>query len=86
MERHKSTSLFLARWLENHPKVVKVMHPGLPSHPQHEIAKKQSCGHSGVFSFDHCGNLENSTKFLHALRVIHLANSLGGVESLAGAP
>lgn len=86
MERHKKTSLLLATYLENHPKVTKVMHPGLLSHPQHEIAKKQSSGHSGVFSFDHCGDLENSRKFLKSLKVFTLADSLGGLESLAGAP
>ncbi|CAG9796476.1 unnamed protein product [Diatraea saccharalis] len=86
MERHMTSALFIAKWLETHPKIIKVMHPGLPSHPQHELMMKQSRGHSGVFSFDHCGNLENSTKFLLALKVITLADSLGGVESLAGSP
>lgn len=59
---------------------------GLSSHPQHEIAKKQMTGHSGVFSFRHSGDLKESRKFLSSLKIFTLAESLGGYESLAELP
>lgn len=86
MEHHKKSSLIIANWLEKHPKIVEVLHPGLPTHPQHEIAKKQMTGHSGVFSFKHSGGLKESRKFLSSLKVFTLAESLGGYESLAELP
>ncbi|KAM3967509.1 cystathionine gamma-lyase [Aphomia sociella] len=86
MERHRQSAVTIAKWLQQHPKVVEVLHPGLPTHPQHEIAKKQTSGHSGVFSFKHSGGLEESKKFLTALNVFILAESLGGYESLAELP
>lgn len=86
MERHKSNSLAVAKFLEKHPKVERVLHPGLPSHPQHELAKKQSFGHSGIMSFYIKGGLEESSKFLKSLKVFILAESLGGYESLAELP
>ncbi|OWR47951.1 cystathionine gamma-lyase [Danaus plexippus plexippus] len=86
MEHHKKSSLKIAEWLLKHPKVVEVMHPGLPSHPQHEIARRQSTGHSGVFSFRHSGGLQESRKFFSAIKVFILAESLGGYESLAELP
>ncbi|CAK1602242.1 unnamed protein product [Parnassius mnemosyne] len=86
MEQHLKSSYIIAKWLENHPKVTEVLHPGLLSHPQHEIAKKQMSGHSGVFSFKHSGGLEESRKFLSSLKVFILAESLGGYESLAELP
>ncbi|KAL4716847.1 hypothetical protein ACJJTC_012658 [Scirpophaga incertulas] len=86
MERHRASSLVVARWLQHHPMVTEVLHPGLPLHPQYEIAKKQSSGHSGVFSFKHCGGLNESRTFLSALKIFTLAESLGGYESLAELP
>lgn len=86
MARHRTSAFTIAKWLEQHPKVVEVLHPGLPSHPQYEIAKKQTSGHSGVFSFKHSGGLEESRKFLSSLKVFILAESLGGYESLAELP
>ncbi|XP_049875431.1 cystathionine gamma-lyase [Pectinophora gossypiella] len=86
MEHHKKSSLLIAKWLENHAQVTEVLHPGRPSHPQHEIAKKQTSGHSGVFSFKHSGGLKESRKFLSSLKVFILAESLGGYESLAELP
>lgn len=86
MERHKESALTIAKWLEKHPKVTEVMHPGLTSHKQHDIAKKQMTGHSGVFSFKHTGGLKESRKFLSSLKVFTLAESLGGYESLAELP
>ncbi|KAL4716822.1 hypothetical protein ACJJTC_012633 [Scirpophaga incertulas] len=86
MERQRASSLVVARWLQHHPMVTEVLHPGLPSHPQHEVAKKQTSGHSGVFSFKHSGGLKESRKFLSSLKVFILAESLGGYESLAELP
>ncbi|XP_047532849.1 cystathionine gamma-lyase [Vanessa atalanta] len=86
MEQHKKSSLVIANWMLKHQRITKVMHPGLPSHPQHDIAKKQMTGHSGVFSFKHSGGLKESKKFLSSLKVFTLAESLGGYESLAELP
>jgi cystathionine gamma-lyase len=87
MERHFANSVAVARYLEAHSRVGKVLHPGLPSHPQHAIALKQTFGHSGIMSFYiKNATLEESTKFLSALKVFTLAESLGGYESLAELP
>lgn len=86
MERHKSNSLAIAKYLEKHPKVERVLHPGLPSHPQHQLAKKQTYGHSGIMSFYIKGGMKESTVFLQSLEVFTLAESLGGYESLAEVP
>ncbi|CAG9770564.1 unnamed protein product [Ceutorhynchus assimilis] len=86
MEKHKENALVVAKYLENHPKVEKVLHPGLPSHPQYELFKKQTSGHSGTFSFYLKGNIESSKKFLQTLKIFTLAESLGGYESLAELP
>lgn len=86
MREHMANGLAVARYLEGHPKVVKVIHPGLPSHPQHELTKKQTSGHSGMLSFYIRGGLEESRRLLSALKVFTLAESLGGYESLAELP
>lgn len=87
MERHFKNSVAVAKWLEMHPKVEKVLHPALPSHPQHKLALSQSFGHSGIMSFYiKDANLEKSSTFLKALNVFTLAESLGGYESLAELP
>lgn len=86
MEQHKKSSLIIAKWLQKHPKITEVLHPGLPTHPQYNIAKKQMSGHSGVFSFKHTGGLAESRLFLSSLKVFTLAESLGGYESLAELP
>lgn len=86
MQQHMKNSLAIAKLLEKHPKVDKVLHPGLPSHPQYELLKKQASGWSGMMSFYLKGGLEESHKFLKELKVVQLATSLGGVESLAGLP
>lgn len=87
MERHSENALTIARFLESHPKVSKVLHPGLPSHPQHSLALKQSYGHSGSLCFYiKNGTLEMTRTFLKALNVFMWADSLGGCESLAQAP
>ncbi|XP_026738990.1 cystathionine gamma-lyase-like isoform X2 [Trichoplusia ni] len=86
MEKHRETSMIVARYLERHPLIEEVMHPGLKSHKCHDIAKKQTAGHSGVFSFRHAGELEHSKKLLSGLKIFTLAESLGGYESLAELP
>ncbi|XP_055614945.1 cystathionine gamma-lyase [Toxorhynchites rutilus septentrionalis] len=86
MERHRTNSLAIAQFLEKHPKVERVLHPGLTSHPQHELAKRQTYGHSGIMSFYIKGALNESTLFLKSLEVFTLAESLGGYESLAELP
>uniref|UniRef100_T1GQM3 cystathionine gamma-lyase n=1 Tax=Megaselia scalaris TaxID=36166 RepID=T1GQM3_MEGSC len=86
MEQHQKNAIQIAEYLEKHPLVEKVLHPGLPSHPQHQLALKQTYGYSGVFSFYIKGNLETSRKFLKALEMFTLAESLGGYESLAELP
>jgi cystathionine gamma-lyase len=85
MEQHFANSVAVAKYLEAHPKISKVLHPALPSHPQHQLALSQTFGHSGIMSFyikDE--SLEKSSEFLKALKVFTLAESLGGYESLAG--
>merc|ERR1719361_2523013 len=86
MEEHQKNGLIVAKFLEAHPLVESVRHLLLESHPQHEIVKRQQYGHSGMLSFFLKGGLEESKKFLKALKVITLAESLGGYESLAELP
>ena len=62
--------LQVGRWLEQHPAVERVRHPGLPSHPQHELVRRQCYGHSGMMSFYLRGGLSESKKFLSALKVV----------------
>jgi len=86
MREHGQNALRVAEFLESHPKVEKVIYPGLPSHPQHELAKRQMKGFGGIVTFYVKGELEQSKQFLENLRVFHLAESLGSVESLADFP
>nr|CAH7766722.1 unnamed protein product [Callosobruchus chinensis] len=86
MEKHKANSQLVGKFLERHPKVEKVIHPGLPSHPQHELFKKQTSGDSGTFSMYLRGGLEESEAFLKAVKVFTLAGSLGGYQSLIELP
>ena len=86
MQRHGQNAHELAKFLESHPNVEKVLYPGLESHPQHALAKKQMKGFGGMITFFIKGNLENARKFLESVRVFALAESLGGVESLVDHP
>ena len=86
MERHAENALKIAQFLENHPKVRKVIYPGLSSHPQHELAKRQMTGFGGIVTFFIKGGLEAARKFLERVKVFSLAESLGGVESLIEHP
>ena len=86
MERHAENALKIAQFLESHPKVRKVIYPGLSSHPQHEIAKKQMAGFGGIITFFIKGGLEAARRFLERVKIFSLAESLGGVESLIEHP
>jgi cystathionine beta-lyase/cystathionine gamma-synthase len=85
MARHNENGLALARFLEPHPRVGHVYYPGLPSHPQHELAARQMRGFGGMLSFD-LGSLEGARRLLNGVRLLALAESLGGVESLISHP
>jgi cystathionine gamma-lyase len=86
MEAHNANALKIAHYLEAHPKIKEVLHPGLESHPQHELAKSQATGFGGTFSFRIRGGQEEAKRFLEALDLFVLAESLGGVESLIEQP
>jgi cystathionine gamma-lyase len=87
LERHCSNALALAHWLEAQPKVATVRYPGLASHPQHALAKRQmQGGFGGMISLDLKSDLEGTRRFLEAVRIFALAESLGGVESLIEHP
>ncbi len=86
MEEHNRNALEIAEWLEGHPKIKAVHHPGLESHPQHALARKQMSGYGGTFSFRVRGGQEEVFRLLGAVRLFTLAESLGGVESLIEHP
>jgi cystathionine gamma-lyase len=86
MERHCANALVLAQWLERHPKVERVVYPGLPSHPQHKLAATQMSSAGGMITMFLKGGLEESRRFLENCQVFALAESLGGVESLIEHP
>lgn len=76
----------VAKALEKHPKVERVIYPGLKSHPQYALSQKQSSGPGAMLSFYIKGGLKQADKFLRSLKIFTLAESLGGVESLAEHP
>ena len=85
MERHNANAQAIAEFLDGHPKVTRVHYPGLPSHPQHELAKRQMRGFGGVISFE-LGSLEKARTLLNHVALMALAESLGGVETLISHP
>ena len=87
MQRHSYNGLEVAKYLENHPAVDRVIYPGLESHPQYELAQRQMKEPGGMVSFTFkSGKKEDAVKFLERVKVFTLAESLGGVESLANHP
>ncbi len=86
MEEHNRSALEIACWLEKHPQVSAVLHPGLETHPQHLLALRQARGFGGTFSFRARGGEDAAKRTLSRLRVFTLAESLGGVESLVEHP
>ena len=86
MEQHQKNAQAVAEFLQQHPKVKQVNYPGLPSHPQHSLAKKQMQGFSGMLSAEFHLSLEDTLKLLTTFHLFTLAESLGGVESLVSHP
>jgi len=86
MEAHNRNALALAEWLEGHPKVERVFHTGLKSHPQYDLTARQARGHGGTFSFRVKGGEEEAFRLLGSVKLFILAESLGGVESLIEHP
>lgn len=86
MEQHQKNALTVARYLAQHPRVKRVLYPGLEIHPQHELSKTQATGFGGVLSFEIKGSQADAEAFVESLKVITLAESLGGVESLIEIP
>jgi cystathionine beta-lyase/cystathionine gamma-synthase len=85
MLQHNANGLAVARHLDAHPKVRKVFYPGLASHPQHDLARRQQKGPGGMLAFD-VGSEEAARRFLNQVKICSLAESLGGVESLISLP
>jgi len=87
MRQSSESAMRIASWLESHPKVERVLYPGLPSHPQHALAKRQMYnGFSGIVTFFIKGGMDEARGFLERCKVFTLAESLGGVESLVDHP
>jgi cystathionine gamma-lyase len=86
MARHCETALELARWLEGHKKIERVIYPGLDSHPQHALAQRQMNGFGGIVTVVAKGGFDAARRMLERFEVFALAESLGGVESLVNHP
>ena len=86
MERHCANAEVVARYLAEHPKVARVLYPGLPDDPGHELARKQMSGFGGMVSFQVAGGVDEAMRVARSTRVFFLAESLGGVESLIEHP
>jgi cystathionine gamma-lyase len=86
MKAHQTNAMAVAKYLEAHPKVAKVIYPGLESHPQYKLAKEQMHGFGGMITFYVKGGMDEARKFLENVNVFALAESLGGVESLVEHP
>jgi cystathionine gamma-synthase len=86
VQRQNENALKIARFLEEHPLVEKVYYPGLESHEQHEVARRQMSGFGGVLSFELTGGFHAVREFLRQLKYAHLAANLGSVETIAGPP
>jgi cystathionine gamma-lyase len=86
MRRHEENAIRIAEFLSTNDHIEEVIYPGLPSHPQHELARRQQRGFGGMLSFRMKGTLDNVNVFLQKLQFITLAESLGGVESLIEVP
>ena len=86
MQAHERNATAIAGWLEAHPAIEWVAYPGLPSHPQHALACRQTSGHGGMLAFRVRGGLPAARSLLERVRVFSLAESLGGVESLIEHP
>jgi len=86
MERHNANAMGLAQALDGHPRLSRVLYPGLPNHPDHEIAARQMRGFGGMVTIELAGGYDAAARFFDRIDVFKRATSLGGVESLAGLP
>ena len=86
LRQQNETALAVARYLEKHPRIERVWYPGLPSHPDHEIARRQMAGFGGVISFEVRGALDDASRFIDRMEIPYIAPSLGGVDSLIEQP
>ena len=86
MRKHTSNAQAVAEFLEEHPKVAKVTYPGLPSHPQHDVARAQMAGFSGMISFELVGGIAAGKTVMNNVRLCALAESLGAVETMITHP
>lgn len=86
MRAHCQSAMEIAKWLEKHPSIERVIYPGLKSHPQHELAKRQMDGFGGIISVEVKGGLRKARRMLERCKLFSLAESLGGVESLIEHP
>jgi methionine-gamma-lyase len=86
MDRHTENAMRIAKYLEEHPKAETVFYPYLTSHPQHDLAKKQMTGGSGLLAFNIEGGRDNGRKFLNNLKLLCVAVSLGSVNTLIEHP
>jgi cystathionine gamma-synthase len=86
VRQQNETALAVARWLEEHPRIERVWYPGLPSHPDHEVARRQMTGFGGVVSFEVRGKLADASRFIDRMEIPYIAPSLGGVDSLIEQP
>ncbi|XP_020258587.1 cystathionine gamma-synthase 1, chloroplastic-like [Asparagus officinalis] len=86
VQYQNSIALRMAQFLEEHPKILRVYYPGLPSHPEYHIAKQQMTGFGGVVSFELAGGLAETKKFIDSLKIPYLAPSFGGCESIVDPP
>jgi cystathionine beta-lyase/cystathionine gamma-synthase len=85
MQRHDQSGRRIAQWLEQRTDIAKVYYPGLASHPQHDLARRQMKGFGGMISFD-LGDVARARRVVERVKLFTLAESLGGVESLIGHP
>jgi cystathionine gamma-lyase len=86
MEKQNANGQEVAEYLENHPSVEKVYYPGLRTHPQHSLAKRQMKGFGGVLSFELKGDINRTIRFVDSLKLALLGASLGGTETLVSQP
>jgi cystathionine gamma-lyase len=86
VERQNSNALQLSQYLESHSKINRVHYPGLPSHPQNALARRQMRGFGGLLAFEIKGGLDGVTRMFDHLKLVKLATSLGGVDTIATIP
>ncbi|MBA1334375.1 MAG: Methionine gamma-lyase [Firmicutes bacterium] len=86
MEKHEANAMAIAKWLEANPKVERVYYPGLESHPQHQLAKKQASGFGAMIAFELKGGMDAGVTLMNSVEMIHLAVSLGNVDTLIQHP